>query len=354
MKTCLTILLFFIAGNTFSQTDTALQRMIDEAKAKASQQKKDTGPVKKVVKPLRKDSTFFKDTLARKSVPPVLKDSPSLNVQDTTFQPAQDSSLKQIKTVTAAIDSAKVNVIPWAQDTAFTRLLYLPGLLQASKMPLHDSERRNNESKDYLFYLFAGLLLFLGIVNRAFPGYIKSVFNLLFFQSHRYKQSREKTMQDTIPSLLLNILFFIVAGLWITFFLEDITLFHFSFTQKIVAAIALVAFIYAIKAIIISLAGALIHKREAANAYATIVFNVNKVAGLILLPLAILYAYGSEYQKSLAVSFLVAICILLIIYRFVISFVDITGRFKINGLYFFIYLCITEIIPMIIFIKILP
>ncbi|MEO8117617.1 MAG: DUF4271 domain-containing protein, partial [Bacteroidota bacterium] len=217
-----------------------------------------------------------------------------------------------------------------------------------------DGDKRSNESKDYLFYLFAGLLLFLGIVSRAFPGYIKSVFNTLFFKSHRYKQSREKTMQDTVPSLLLNILFFIVAGLWITFFLGDTPLFHFTFLQKIVALIALVAFIYAIKVIIISLTGAVFHKRETANAYTIIVFHVNKVAGILLLPLAILFAYGSEYQKSLAASLMIAIIILLIIYRIVISFVDIGGRFKINGLYFFIYLCITEILPIVIFYEVIP
>lgn len=328
--------------------------MIDEAKTKAAQQKKDTGPVKKVVKPVKKDTSFFEDTIVRKTVPLILNDSSNQVLQDTSLQSKSDTSLQRISTVTPSVDTLKSVIIPWTRDTAFTRLLYLPGLLQASRMPLHDSARRNNESRDYLFYLFAGLLLFLGIVNRSFPGYIKGVFNVLFFQSQRYKQSREKTMQDTVPSLLLNILFFIVAGLWITFLIEDIPLFHFSFMQKIVAVIALVAIIYAFKSIIISLVGSVFHKREAANAYTMIVFHVNKVAGIILLPLAILYAYGSDYQRSLTVSFMIAIIVLLIIYRFVISFVDITGRFKINGLYFFIYLCLTEIIPMIIFFEIVP
>ncbi|MEO7210767.1 MAG: DUF4271 domain-containing protein [Chitinophagaceae bacterium] len=354
MKICLTILLFLIAGNIFSQTDTALQRMIDEAKSKAAQQKKDSGPVKKIVKPVKKDTALFTDSFVKKTIPPVLKDSTEPVSSDSSLQKFSDTSVSKNQTVTLAADTSKYLIIPWLHDTAFTRLLYLPGLLSASKMPLHDSVKRNPESKDYLFYLFAGLLLFLGIINRSFPGYIKGVFNLLFFQSHRYKQSREKTMQDTVPSLLLNILFFIVAGLWITFLMENIPLFHFTFMQKIVAAITLVAFIYAIKAILISISGSLFHKREGANAYATIVFHINKIAGIILLPLAILYAYGSVYQKSLAVSFLIALILLLFIYRFVISIVDMTGRFKINGLYFFIYLCVTEIIPMIIFFEIVP
>ncbi len=335
--------------------------MIDEAKAKAAQQKKDTGPSKKdsnlpkkVLKPIKKDSVFYNDSVVRKIVSPVFKDSPELVINDTSLQNLRDTSQLQTTRIIPPADTTKNLIIAWPRDTAFARLLYLPGLLHAKNMPVHDSERRVTDSKDYLFYFFAALLLFLGIIRQSFPGYIKSVFTTLFQNSQRYKQSREKTMQDTVPSLLLNILFFIVAGLWITFFIEDIPLFHFSFAQKIVAVIALITSIYAIKAIVISLAGTLFHQREAANAYALIVFHVNKVAGIFLLPLAILYAYGSEYQQSLAASFMIAIIILLIIYRFVISFVDVSGRFKINGLYFFIYLCITEIVPMLIFYEVVP
>ncbi len=49
--------------------------MIDEAKAKAAQQKKDMGPSKKdtnlpkkVLKPIKKDSVFYNDSVVRKIV----------------------------------------------------------------------------------------------------------------------------------------------------------------------------------------------------------------------------------------------------------------------------------------------
>lgn len=353
LKICLTILLFFIAGNIFSQSDTALQRMIDEAKAKAAQQKKDTGPAKKMIRPLKKDSVFLNDTVVRKKITPLLNDSPSLVIQDTAIQKIQDTTFNRVDTLPPKV-AIKNEAIPWTRDTAFARLLYLPGLLNASKMPIHEGERRVVSSKDFFFYFFASLLLFLGIIRQSFPGYIKNVFGTLFLQAQRYKQSREKTMQDTVPSLLLNILFFIVAGFWITFFIKDIPIYHFTFAQKIVAVIALITFIYAIKAMIISLAGTIFHKRDAANAYTLIVFHVNKVAGIILLPLAILYTYGGENQQSLTASLAIAIGILLLIYRYIVSLIDMTGRFKINSFYFFIYICITEILPILICYGVVP
>lgn len=352
-KICLTILLFFISGKTFCQTDTVLQRMIDEAKAKAAQQKKETDTSKKNVRPLKKDTVIYKDTVAVRKIVPVLNDSQNLAIQDTSLQKVQDSTFNHVDTASPKV-LIKYVVIPWTRDTAFARLLSLPGLLNASNMPIHEGERRVEDSKDFFFYFFIGLLLFVGIIRQSSPGYIKNVFGTLFIQSQRHKKSREKTMQDTVPSLLLNILFFVVAGLWITFFIEDIPIFHFTFVQKIVAVIALITAIYALKAIVISLAGTIFHKRDAAIAYTQIVFHINKVAGIILLPLAILYTYGSEYQQTLTASLAIAICVLLLIYRFIVAIMDMTGRFKINSFYFFIYLCVTEIAPIIIFYGVVP
>ncbi|MBS1730205.1 MAG: DUF4271 domain-containing protein [Bacteroidetes bacterium] len=361
LKTCLTILFFFIAGNIFSQTDTALQRMIEEAKVKAAQQKNNPSPVKKDTnlpakppRPAKKDSSVQNAGKEQTLITPVLNDSPEMVIQDTFKQIAGDSVTLKSMPLSPQETTNKNNLISWKQDTAFIRLFTLPGLLKPSLMPLHEGDFRKTGSQDYLLYLFLGLLLYLGIINRTFQGYIKKVFQILFFKSQRYKQSREMAMQDTVPSLLLNILFFVVVGLWITISIQDISLFHFSFAQKFVAAIALVAIIYCFKAIMIFLIGAIFHKQDAAGAYTQIVFHVNKVMGIFLLPLAILYTYGGGNQKALILSFLFAMVILLMLYRYIVTFLDITGRFKINGLYFFIYICVTEVLPMMILFEIIP
>lgn len=154
--------------------------------------------------------------------------------------------------------------------------------------------------------------------------------------------------QYAVPSLLLNIFFFILAGFFITIQLEHVPVFHFDFTQKIVAAIAAVAALYALKAIVISLAGHIFHVRDAALAYAQIVFHTNKVAAILSLPLILIYVYTPGESQMKVVSFIYALVFLLWLYRYIIAFIDVSGRWRVNAIYFFVYLCLTEIIPSLI------
>lgn len=323
--------------------------MIDAAKN--AQQKKDTAPKKtppinktKDTERINKDSFFLKDSPAKKAVVPVLIDSTALPPDSLSIN-IPDSNRQVFQKTTLGIDTLQTAFIPWPNDTAFARLLHLPGLLHASQMPIHDSERRLVQSKDYLFYLFLGLFLFLGIVKQAYPGYLQNLFRILFQRMQRYKQSREMMTQYAVPSLLMNIFFFILAGLFITIQLEPISIFNFDFTQKIVAVIGAIALIYAFKAIIISLAGRIFHLRDAALAYAQIVFHTIKVAAVLGLPLMLIYAYTQGQSKMLVASVIYAMIVLLLMYRYIIAFTDISGKWRVNGIYFFIYLCISEIIP---------
>jgi len=90
---------------------------------------------------------------------------------------------------------------------------------------------------------------------------------------------------------------------------------------------------------------------EAANSYIFIVFVVNKMMGILLLPFLILLAFtvGNVYYGGLTISW----CIVgaLLIYRFILTYSAIHNEVKVNPFHFFLYLCAFEIAPLLLVYK---
>jgi hypothetical protein len=79
------------------------------------------------------------------------------------------------------------------------------------------------ENRDWIFYFYCGVLIFLSFIQLAFDKYFVDLFRVFFNTSLRQKQLREQLTQAPLPSLLMNILYFISGGVFI-YFLAD----HYS------------------------------------------------------------------------------------------------------------------------------
>jgi hypothetical protein len=111
-------------------------------------------------------------------------------------------------------------------------------------------------------------------------------------------------------------------------------------------AIGLTA-IYFIKFIGLKIFGWVFNMQEAAESYIFIVFIVNKMIGILLLPFLILLAFspGAVYSVSFTLS-LVLIGGLLA-YRFILTYAAIRNEVRVNPFHFFLYLCAFEIAPLL-------
>ncbi|MBL0272516.1 MAG: DUF4271 domain-containing protein [Chitinophagaceae bacterium] len=216
------------------------------------------------------------------------------------------------------------------------------------------SERKQFNGKEWLFYLLIFLLVVFALIRRTFPKYFNNLFRLFFRTTLKQRQIREQLMQTPLPSLLLNGFFVVTGGLYITFLLQHFKLdpVHNFWLLFLYSSLGLSA-AYFIKFIGLKVSGWLFNFPEAAESYTFIVFIVNKMIGILLLPFLVLLAFclGDVYSVGLTLSG----CLVagLLVYRFILTFTAIRNQVKVNPFHFILYLCAFEIAPLLLVYKVL-
>jgi Domain of unknown function (DUF4271) len=215
-------------------------------------------------------------------------------------------------------------------------------------------EIREFKGKDALFYTLIGLVMIFALLRRAFPKYFIDLFRLFFRTTLKQRQIREQLMQTPLPSLLLNGFFVICGGLYATFLLI-----HFKLVEEqdfwlffLYSGLGL-SVIYLVKFIGLKIMGWVFGLEEATNSYIFIVFIINKVIAVFLLPFLFLLAFlnGSGYHIALLLSWIVVGGLFL--YRFILSYTAVHNQVKFNPFHFFLYLCAFEIAPLLLIYKLL-
>jgi hypothetical protein len=216
-------------------------------------------------------------------------------------------------------------------------------------------QEHKEPSKDYLFYLMLVLLLYFGLVKVLFEKYINSIFQLFFRASLRKQQLREQLLQSPLPSLLLNILFIVSAGLYASFL---INLYHTIEQIEFPVLFALcsisIVILYVVKVVLLKLAGWIFNLSNATDVYIFIVFLVNKMIGILLLPFLIILSFSTNYNMNvIAVTISLLMVGILFLYRFITGYQNIRNEIKLSIFHFFIYLCAFEITPVVLIYKVL-
>jgi hypothetical protein len=216
------------------------------------------------------------------------------------------------------------------------------------------TEKRNWQGKEVLFYSLVVLVLFFALFRLAFYKYLHDLLGLFFKNAVKQRQLREQLIQAPLASLLLNLFFIISTAFYIDFILQhyQIALFG-NFWLMILYAAAFLAVIYSGKFIWLKLAGWIFNLQEATDSYIFIVFIINKIIGIFLLPFLILLAFstGVVYEVSFTLS-VIGIAGLLG-YRFILTYAAVRSHIKVNLFHFFLYLCAFEIIPLLLIYKVL-
>jgi len=247
-----------------------------------------------------------------------------------------------------------VHALSWQQDTLYTKLyrnLYA-GNKRGAVFMINNMRKPGN--KDELFYMLAGLFLLAAIIRSGFPKYFQNIFRLFFQSTYRQKQSKESLMQDNLPSLLLNITFLLSGGLLIALL---------AYGSPQVAQLPLwllwlytfgtLSVIYAGKYLFIHFCGWAFNVPQFAFNYNFIVFLINKVTGICLLPLLAIMAFSHGQTHDTAITVALSLVLLMLLYRYVVALGTVVKNLKINAVHFFIYLCAVEILPLLVIYKLL-
>jgi hypothetical protein len=228
---------------------------------------------------------------------------------------------------------------------------YMPFSARAQSRTL---DEKVTSDKDLLFYFLCGLVLYFAIFKLFFGKYLSNLFTLFFRVTMRQQQIREQLLQTPLPSLLLNILFAISAGMYLNLLLfyhhqNPVPDFWLSFSY----CVGLVSLLYLGKLLILTAMGWIFNVSDATNTYLFIVFLVNKMLGMFLLPFLFILAFPHPAIISGMVTLSYILVIALFFYRFIISYRPVRNEINVGKLHFIIYLCAFEIAPLLLIYKVL-
>ncbi len=320
--TVLWVLLLFCLSNYAQQKDTVKHRT--EAQNTIGVTAKDTA------NNISFDSTAIKDSIAKAN----LKLADSLRAD----------SLKK---------AMAIRVAKMQKDTATYRYLMGSNLYPFFAEPLNMfmPERQPN-SKDMIFYILMGLVIMLAIIRIIFTKYIYNLFTLFFQTSFRQNQTRDQMVQDSIASLLTNLIFVLCGGIYISLMTNYFDANSLTFSMMVIYGSIAVTATYLFKYIFLSLLGWIFNIREMIQSYNFVVFLLNKIIGICLVPFVWLIAFSTEGIRQVSVTISICLLILLFVYRYIVGISIARKGIQVNAIHFFLYLCCVEVLPLMLLFKV--
>jgi len=276
---------------------------------------------------------------------------------DSTVQGySADSTRKPKSTDTVKVDSTLLEKFPISEvgtslygSTVRSYIDSHPYYKASAPARKMENGRRQVPRSDWIFYLFTVSLGFFGIIRMSFTRYMDDLFKVFFNRVLRQNQLREQLAQNSIPSLLMNI-FSILSGGTFLYFLDLAGVrIHNGESWRTLCLYVLGLFVlYVGKYLLIRFAGWLTGKKEVAAGYIFIVFMINKMAGIFLIPMSIMLAFSTSNNRQ--PFFIISMILLgiLIIFRSTKAFGYLRKELKINVLHFIFYVFSCEVLPILV------
>ena len=253
-----------------------------------------------------------------------------------------------------SVKKTSVKVALVIKDTStYHSILAIPYLPFDKPLVFMISQIRPPHTKDELFYLLTGLIFLVAFVKIVFPKYFNNLFILSFQTSFRQRQTREQLLQDNLASLMMNILFFISGGIYVSLIAASSGYTHASFWELLLFCSLILTAVYTIKFLFLRFSGWVFNVPSASNTYIFIVFLINKVVGILLIPFLLILAFSSPIIVQTAMIMSLILIVILLLYCYLISMGTIRQDLKVNALHFFLYLCAVEILPLLVIYKVL-
>ncbi len=111
------------------------------------------------------------------------------------------------------------------------------------------------------------------------------------------------------------------------------------------------AVVYFLKYISLRFTGWITGYNEAANTYLFIIFLINKILGVLLIPFVIVIAFGREFLQYPAVLVSLIIIGIMFLLRFFRSYGLLRKDIKVSRFHFFIYILGVEVLPLLLIYK---
>lgn len=210
------------------------------------------------------------------------------------------------------------------------------------------------KKKYWIFYVMLFSSLMFVYVRLNFYKYLQDTIRSFFNLNIAQQFFREQESGLTLSGLMLNLIFVINFSLYLfliaDFFQIDTPFSDIKMWLTIGAGITL---IYLLKNFFLSLSTIFFPISNEVNFYKFNVFLFNKIIGIILVFIVLVIAFAKIFIVKITVILSLFLLGLILIYRFFRGFFIARDYLMFNKFHFFLYLCIFEIVPFIIFLKLL-
>jgi hypothetical protein len=223
------------------------------------------------------------------------------------------------------------------------------------KLPFRKIESvRIRNDEDWVFYTFSFLFLVLAVANSLFPAYIGRLFRIFLNYSFIYGQSREQSVQPTIPSILMSFLFLLSGAVLIYFGIDSVgKISNLKWFPLIWISVTLLFLIYRIKYIFLAFLGWIFNLKEAFQNYIIIVSLVNKIAGVFMLGASVMLAFSVDIPKAVMLNISLFGLFALVVLRFIRGFQVFRKQAKMGFSGFFLSFIAVELLPSLVLIKLI-
>lgn len=234
-------------------------------------------------------------------------------------------------------------------QTTFQSILKENSFLNSKGKPLAMSVYpRKNVSEDVIFYILLVVIAALSFLRFFYLRYFNNLFRVFFNTSLRQSQLTDQLLQAKLPSLFFNIVAVISGGLFSYFLLKYAGVFLQSnpFTVIIVCSLCTGA-IYLLKFITLKFTGWVTGYKEVTNTYIFIIFLINKILGIVLLPFIVVMAFSVPILIKVSALTAILFTVLMFLLRFFRSYGLLQNQLKISQAHFIMYIVGIEIVPVL-------
>lgn len=269
-------------------------------------------------------------------------------------------SLLLIESLKATTDTAAVIKLPVAikptkimYDSVLIRAFSTNLLLNSKSTPLAlVAKTKALTTINLFFYLLFGEVFILALLRFFYSRYFDNLFRVFFNTSLRQSQLTDQLLQAKQVSLFYNLLFVITGGIYVYLLLVHFKLLHTSDIKLGLGMCILgLAVIYFFKFLILKFTGWITGYKEVVNTYLFIIFLINKILSVLLLPLVIIMAFSSVGLQVAAVYISFFIIGLLFLFRFLRSYGLLQHQIKVGRFHFFMYIIGIELLPLMLIYK---
>jgi len=282
-----------------------------------------------------------------------------VNVCNVLF--AQDQAINSGTLATDSIIKASTTKTFHKIDSSFYESRYLTAFILKKHpyfnfhergLPPTYAQKTEVAGKENYFYLIGIMLLLFAVCRSVFNKYFNDMLTIFFRRSQRQRQLLQQSLQYSLPSLVFNILFIFTGGIYLTFLIQSLENgSRFSYWLLLLYCIVGVAVIYLLKYLFLRLAGWVFGMTKTTDAYIFLIFLVNKIVTLFLLPVIVIIALGTLELKTVALTVSWVVLAGFFVYRFFTAFRFANKELASNPFHFTLYVLSFEILPILLIYK---